>query len=75
MRTGKPCSIGSGAPYNLLATRKWLLFVPRSKERFESISVNALGFAGAMFVQDREALQQVRMCGPMAVLKGVALSA
>jgi len=41
------------APYNLLATRRWMLVVPRRQERYEKISVNALGFAGSLFVTQR----------------------
>ncbi len=59
-------------PYNLLVTRRWMLAVPRSRERFESISVNALGFAGSLFVRDAAAMQRLREAGPMRVLKEVA---
>lgn len=34
-----------GRPCNLLLTRAWMLFVPRARERWEGISINALGFA------------------------------
>lgn len=61
------------APYNLLATREWMLLVPRSRERFESISVNALGFAGALLVRDRQQLAIVEEGGPMRVLRGVVV--
>jgi ATP adenylyltransferase len=40
------------ASYNLLVTRQWLLWVPRSQEFFEGISINALGFAGALLAKD-----------------------
>jgi sulfate adenylyltransferase (ADP) / ATP adenylyltransferase len=60
------------APYNLLVTRRWMLVVPRRRERFESISVNALGFAGSLFVRRPEELERVRACGPMHVLCAVA---
>ncbi len=61
------------APYNLLLTRRWMLLVPRSKEHFGSISVNALGFAGSLFVRDEEQMELVRRAGPMAVLRGVSV--
>lgn len=61
----------SGA-YNLLLTRRWMLVVPRSREKFDSIDVNALGFAGALLVRDREQLQRLKAWGPMAILKQVA---
>lgn len=59
-------------PWNLLATRDWVLIVPRAKESFEGISVNALGFAGSLFVKTREQLERVLAAGPMNVLRAVA---
>ncbi len=59
--------------YNLLATRDWMFFVPRQKGSFQSISVNALGFAGAFLVKDDEELARLRAVGPMKVLREVAL--
>ena len=61
------------APYNLLLARCWMLLVPRSKEHFDSISVNALGFAGSLFVRNEEQLRAVKRAGPMAVLEAVAM--
>jgi len=66
------CAIQS-PPYNLLATRRWMLVVPRSREHYESISVNALGFAGSLFVRNRAELERVRRSGPMNVLRAVTL--
>ncbi|MGJ3247101.1 MAG: ATP adenylyltransferase family protein [Elainellaceae cyanobacterium] len=62
----------SGA-YNLLATRDWMLIVPRSQESFESISVNSLGFAGSLFVRDDEQKERLKAYGPMTVLHNVAI--
>ncbi len=59
------------APYNLLLTRRWMLLVPRSREHYQGISVNALGFAGSLFVKDDAQLAAIRRAGPMAVLRGV----
>ena len=61
------------APYNLLVTRQWLLLVPRSEECFEGISINALGFAGALLVRNEAQLAMLRKHGPMSVLQRVAL--
>ena len=44
----RPSGHATSVPYNLLATRRWLLLVPRSQEYFEGISINALGFAGTL---------------------------
>jgi sulfate adenylyltransferase (ADP) / ATP adenylyltransferase len=69
-----PGSHATTAPYNLLATRKWLLLIPRSQECFEGISINALGFAGAFLVKDRSQLEILRQKGPMTALQRVSLS-
>jgi len=61
------------APYNLLVTRQWLLLVPRSQEYFDGISINALGFAGALLVKDAAQLAMLRKQGPMTALQRVAL--
>jgi len=59
------------APYNLLLTRRWMLVVPRSREHCGSVSVNAMGFAGSLFVRDEAELQWVRETGPMHMLQDV----
>jgi ATP adenylyltransferase len=58
--------------YNLVATRDWTLFVPRTRDRFESLSVNGLGFAGAMLVKDAAELTRLEELGPMRVLEEVS---
>ena len=60
--------------YNFLATREWVFIVPRSEEHFESISVNSLGFAGALLVRNQEQMQMLKDCKPMGVLKQVGVS-
>ncbi|MBE9051404.1 phosphorylase [Nostocales cyanobacterium LEGE 11386] len=62
----------SGA-YNLLVTREWMLIVPRSQEHFDSISVNSLGFAGALLVRNEQEMQLLKAHGPMNILRDVAL--
>jgi ATP adenylyltransferase len=63
----------SGA-YNLLATREWMLIIPRSREDFHGISINSLGFAGALLVRNQEQMQIIKQYGPMNILKNVALA-
>lgn len=58
--------------YNLLATREWMLIIPRSRESFESIPVNSLGFAGTLFVRNEQQLKLLQEYGPMTVLRNVA---
>lgn len=58
--------------YNLLATRRRLWVVPREREAWQGISVNALGFAGTLLVPDRDALARVRDRGVPAILRAVS---
>ncbi|PLX74467.1 MAG: phosphorylase [Azoarcus sp.] len=67
-----PFSAEPMPPYNLLLTRDWLLVVPRSQEKVDDISVNALGFAGSLFVRSKEQIEQLRAHGPLALLTAVA---
>jgi ATP adenylyltransferase len=69
--SGRGANLQSG-PYCLLATREWLLLVPRSREFFGSISVNALGFAGALLVRSEEDLRALRAAGPFTALRETA---
>lgn len=57
--------------YNLLVTRQWMLLVPRGRERFESISLNALAFAGALLVREESEMAALRNHGPMKALEYV----
>jgi sulfate adenylyltransferase (ADP) / ATP adenylyltransferase len=57
--------------YNLLATRHWLLLVPRSQEAFAGIPVNALGFGGTLLVRDESQMQRLKSYGPMTILHNV----
>ena len=59
------------APYNLLVTTGWMLLVPRSVEHVEGVSVNALGFAGTLFVRDEAQMGAIRTLGPMTMLQRV----
>lgn len=56
-------------PYNLVITREWLLIVPRRAESHDGISVNGLGFAGSLFVNDQDAIQRLREIGPLTLLR------
>jgi sulfate adenylyltransferase (ADP) / ATP adenylyltransferase len=60
------------APYNLLVTRDWLLLVPRSAESVEGVAVNALGYAGSLFVRDEAQMRTVAQLGPMRLLERAA---
>lgn len=69
--------VGSGeqsGAYNLLATRQWLMIVPRSQEAYRSISVNSLGFAGSLFVRNQEELQWLKQQTPLLILQQVGFA-
>lgn len=59
--------------YNLIVTKQYMLVVPRRKEKFQNISVNALGFVGCLLVKDEHALNTAKSVGPMHILSTVAL--
>jgi ATP adenylyltransferase len=61
-------------PYNVLLTRDWMLFVPRTRHRWHSVPINALGFAGSLLARDRDELERVRRAGPMHLLRHVAVA-
>ncbi len=69
----RACQWPPEQPYNLLATRRWCWLVPRRAECWQDVSVNALGFAGSLYVSDRARLERVRRSGPAAVLRAVGL--
>lgn len=57
--------------YNLLVTRRWMLMVPRSREHWKRVSLNALAFAGSLLVRNPVELDELKTVGPLAVLKTV----
>ena len=59
------------APYNLLLSRDWMLLVPRTREAWEDIAVNALGFAGALLARDWAQAARIRALGPLQILRSV----
>jgi sulfate adenylyltransferase (ADP) / ATP adenylyltransferase len=59
--------------YNLLATRDWLLIVPRAQEKVMGISINSLGFAGALLVKNHEQLEQLKTLQPLTLLGKVGI--
>jgi ATP adenylyltransferase len=69
-----PDGLRQSAPYNLLLGPDWMLLVPRSRECFDGLSVNALAYAGSLFVRDGRQLQRIREAGPLAVLAAAGKS-
>lgn len=60
------------APYNLLVTREWMLIVARRQDALAGISVNALGFAGSLFVRNDADARRIETIGPLNLLAAVA---
>ena len=63
-----PATGTQSGPYNLLFTSEWMLLVPRSREFFGPISVNALGFAGALLAKNQHEIELLREQGGMGIL-------
>lgn len=59
--------------YNFLATRNWMLIIPRIKESSHGISVNSLGFAGSLFVKNQASLELLKELTPIQLLSEVAV--
>ncbi|AFY36831.1 ATP adenylyltransferase [[Leptolyngbya] sp. PCC 7376] len=69
----KPLAQGQQTqPYNLLATRRWMMLIHRTQDCYERISVNSLGFAGALLVRDRPQLDFLKTLTPIQLLGKVA---
>ncbi|MCG2722195.1 MAG: DUF4922 domain-containing protein [Thermodesulfovibrionales bacterium] len=60
-------------PYCFILTRKWMLLVPRSREFCDSISINSLGFTGALLVRNTEEMGFLKEYGPMNALRNVGV--
>lgn len=64
-------------PLNLLATREWLMVVPRTREHWidedtgHRVSVNALGFAGLVLVRSETLIAPLRRFGLLRMLDAI----
>ena len=61
-------------PYNLLVSREWMMMVPRSIEKFHDVSINALGYAGSLFVRKEQQIEAIKKYGPLRALQSVSLN-
>ncbi|BAQ66282.1 DUF4922 domain-containing protein [Geminocystis sp. NIES-3709] len=59
--------------YNLLITKHWMMLIPRYQEKFMSISINSLGFAGAFLVKNTEQLNLIKESNLLEILAEVAI--
>ncbi|WER48049.1 DUF4922 domain-containing protein [Cupriavidus sp. WKF15] len=60
------------APYNLLVMPEGMLLVPRRAAEVEGVALNALGFAGTLFVRNAAQMHTIRQLGPMTILRRAA---
>ncbi|KAL8286272.1 hypothetical protein RQP46_004760 [Phenoliferia psychrophenolica] len=63
----------SALSYNVIMTESYIQIIPRTKESFtleggEQVSINSLGYAGAVLVKSQTALDGVKKTGVLAVL-------
>lgn len=68
----QPDAEGFLPPSNLLVEEGWMLVVPRSREHFADVSLNALSFGGVLYVRDMEQVEAIRDAGPLSALAAVA---
>lgn len=60
--------------YNFLATKNWMLVIPRTQESSHGISINSLGFAGSLFVKSQTAFELLKEITPIKLLSQVAVT-
>ncbi|BAQ62847.1 Ap4A phosphorylase II [Geminocystis sp. NIES-3708] len=60
--------------YNLLITKDWMMVIPRKQEKIESISINSLGFAGALLVKNNIELEFLLKYKPLEILTKTAFN-
>lgn len=57
--------------FNMLVSDGWMLMVPRSKEHYLDISINAASFGGTIYVSNKDQIAEIEQQGPIAVLASV----
>lgn len=58
--------------YNWLMTRDWMMVVPRRREDWNGLSINALGFAGALLARNDDEAARMRAAGAGEILSAVS---
>jgi ATP adenylyltransferase len=59
--------------YNWLMTREWMALFPRSKECYQSVSVNSLGFAGHLLAKTTQEYELICQQGPRTILADIGV--
>ncbi|KAF2077320.1 hypothetical protein CYY_001386 [Polysphondylium violaceum] len=60
--------------YNFIMTKEWMFMIPRSCYQAKGISINSVGFTGAILVRKEEELDTIKSYGIMNILKDVSFS-
>lgn len=60
--------------YNFIATKDWMMIIPRTKESCQGISVNSLGFVGSLFVKNDASLKLLQEITPIKLLAEVSVT-
>jgi len=58
--------------YNFIMTKEWMFMIPRSCYQAKGISINSVGFTGAILVRKEEELDTIKSYGIMNILKDVS---
>lgn len=66
-----PDETGLLPPCNMLVDSDWMLVLPRSREHFEGVSLNALSYGGTIYVRHTDQIEAIRQSGPLRVLAEV----
>lgn len=60
------------APYNLMASRDWLIVTPRATETVDGLSLSALSYSGLIGLRTPDQIETVRRIGPFSMLEQAA---
>ena len=74
-RSDSPSLTATNFSYNTIATKEFMMVVPRSKEGSGPVSCNAMAFAGSFFVRGTDELEFIKEKGPFEILKAVGVPA
>ncbi|CDM23451.1 Ap4A phosphorylase II [Castellaniella defragrans 65Phen] len=69
----RPGADGLLPPCNMLVGDGWMLVLPRSREHFQGVSLNALSFGGVLYVRDPVQVDAIRAAGPLRALASVGV--
>ena len=69
----RPGPDGLLPPCNMLVGDGWMLVLPRSREHFQGVSLNALSFGGVLYVRDPAQIDAIRAAGPLRALASVGV--